>query len=224
MALSGGADMVSAMFLLCGTAALIRAEPWTAGGALMLTAAALTKNEGTVEAVAVAICLAVAALARSRRPGSMVLVPAAVVAAAGSWALVVRSRHLANDALTLTSVSSLRPGAVPGRVAQTWHFMLVQALDPALWGLLCGLILYAVVRRRVHWALIAAVVITFAVMTLRYVASPYQLAWDLRYSVERIIAAPLGLLVLAGTWALGADGPGPGLDPSNEARGLPVLK
>jgi hypothetical protein len=226
IALSGAADMASAMFLMVGTALLIETKAWVAGAAIVLAACALTKTEGTVEVLAVLISVAAYQWRQNRSPLAplpfrpLVVVALLVVATSGTWSAVVRSRGVSSDSLSGSLISHISVAQLPSRVEETWHYMFEQGIDPALWGLVVGLTVLCLARRPVHWGLLAAAGLTYAVMTLVYVATPYQLSSDLRFSVDRILAAPLGLLVLAGVWAV-SHSSGARVEPASED--LPMI-
>jgi hypothetical protein len=201
--LSGQADAPSAVLLATGAAVLtlLVDEPiWP--GVLILAGCALTKNEGTVEALALTAMLLILAAAKRRgRIGAAgVLVP--VVAAAAVWTVVTRSRGATNDALSVSSLGRLSGSAIPGRAAHVVGTIASHCLDIRLWGLTLAIVLAAHLSRRVHWGILAAVALSFGVLVLRYVTTPYQLGADMKFSLDRVLIAPIGLLAVAAAWSL----------------------
>ncbi|MDG4807811.1 hypothetical protein O7634_13735 [Micromonospora sp. WMMD1120] len=180
---------------------------------LLLTVAALTKNEGLVAAVGVAALVTVRARADLRR-AALAWVP---VLAGGAWAALVRLVGARSD---ITSGEGGRPPLV--EVSALERFQLTIA---ALWGVagpvLAGAavatvlgVLFLRERRRMAglasdgW-LWAAGGFYLAVLVWTYVSGPNDIEWWLRTSVDRV-ALPVVLLaaVSCAGWVAVACGAG----------------
>ena len=175
--------MAEGPFIAYGTAALlvIRRGDLTIG-AILLGLAASTKNEGLTLIAAAAIGL----LCAGRKRDVIRLWPA--IAIPMPW-LIVRSLHdLPTDIVT---------GSVFDRVAA--HLRdprpLITALSsvslgkPLFWiALAAGIVIAArtlVTRERF---ILVALLIQFGCYVAAYVASPYDIAWHVTYSWERLVA------------------------------------
>lgn len=192
---TGMADAPSALLLLCGAAWLLSPRwqvKWPAF--LLLASAALTKNEGTVEALIVVTAALV--LRSSKPPRHLWMATVATLAAAAFWAVYDGIRGVSNDEINAHTLASVTFSTVTTRTGQIFSAMAEHMADPRLWGIVVPLIIACLVWRRATWSLTAAGLAALAVLFCRYLLSPYQLAWDMRYSIDRVLMAPLGLLLL----------------------------
>ena len=216
--LSGAGDLPMAGLLLLGAALWVRGReadsgpvmPWQNSwvpGAL-LAGAALTKQEGLlIGAVLVAVLLISLRLSSIREALGCV---SAWVFAVGAlwWTVTARLLHLENPYLT-GNTAAPEP-AVLSLMERVWMIavaLVQQMLSFGNWLLLVPAIVVILLARRPHPRLFAAAVIALGAMALVYLFTPYDLAWQLRTSASRLIAAPIGRLALAAAARPGPAGP-----------------
>lgn len=196
-AMSGYADVPMALFLIAGTAALLRAgDLGVTPGAILLAAAAVTKTEGLVFAAAVVVAFLVARRYRRRA----LVAGAAVAIAFAPWAAFTVTHGLAGDLWNPpeggTHVAFDRD--VVERFPIVIRSFASQATKPGSWGILLPAAVLAVALTRFRAGpLPAAFLLATAGLILIYLLTPYDLDWHLSRSADRVVVAPLGLLALA---------------------------
>jgi hypothetical protein len=211
VAYSGYAEPMLAFGTCVALGALLRmadgdqgAWQTAAAGAVMV---ALTKNEG----IALALGIAVAAWRlRGRRAAG---VPIAVLAAVGTWRGLL-ARH---------GIEGFPNVFSPARIASRLGHLPASFAAVASWEL-CGVVLAwllalpSIAGPRLRGVRIALAVWAGAVL-LAYLVSPFDLTWHLRTSLDRVLAAPLPIVVALALSTLGRPqpaivGPPPTGDPA----------
>ncbi len=195
--MSGYADVPMALFLVAGTAALIRAgDLGLAPGAILLAAAAVTKTEGVVFALAV-----VAAFFFVRRYRRRSIIAAvAITIAFGPWAAFTVAHGLAGD-LASPSAGGQRITAerdIAERLPTVLRSFGTETTRPQEWGILvpAAVVVLVLARQRPAAPMVAFLLAAGSLITI-YLLTPYELDWHLSRSADRVVIAPLGLLALA---------------------------
>jgi hypothetical protein len=201
--MSGYADVPMALFLVAGVAALVRSnELGAAPAAVLLAAAALTKTEGLVFAGAVLVPL----IAFKHHRRAAIVASATIALAFLPWAAFAVGHGIAAD------VARPPPGAehvaderdVVARVPTVLASFTSESVDPADWGILVPTALVMVaagIPRRPVSPLVWGFLLASAGLVVIYLLTPYDLAWHLSRSADRVVIAPLGLLALAAAGA-----------------------
>jgi len=208
--LSGYADLPMAIFAMLGAISL---GLWLSGGsgrqlalaAIMLAAAAGTKNEGLMAAVA--LLAVAAAVARSRglsiRP--LALAAGAVAVAILPWRIWTEAHGIEGD---LPVLRGLDPVFLLDRLDRVWP--AVEAIgqevsDPGRWAYLLPLAVLAIaaslasgVARRVAVFYLGSLAVAAAGLVWSYWISPNPIDWHLATSATRVVS----VLVLIGLAAL----------------------
>jgi hypothetical protein len=195
--LSGYADVPMALFLVLGVFALLRSERlglWP--GAILIGAAAVTKGEGLVFAIAALVPLVVAAEYRKRA----LVAAGAIVLAFGPWVAFTSSHGLTGDVTRPPlEAGHIDPDRDPiERVPTVVEELGYRATKVTDWGVLVpmSLVAAAAVRFRPR-AVVAGAVLAFGAWVAVYLATPFEVDWHLATSADRVLIAPLGLLALA---------------------------
>lgn len=180
---------------------------------LLATVAALTKNEGMVAAVIVAVLFTVRARHRLRRAAWMWL----PVAAGLVWAMVARGFGATSDLSSSPRIGQLTSGDLEplGRIPRT-----LTTFGGHVGWVLAGTLVVSVVgavtlrRSRRSMGLVSAVwpwlvIVGFGVGLLAtYVISPYDIGWHLATSADRVgVLLLLVALAVVASWVLVALAP-----------------
>jgi hypothetical protein len=195
---SGYADVPLAMFIAAGVVAAARwlvdeRTFWLALASLFLAAAAITKNEGLLFAVAVLVPLFAFATGRRRA----VAVSAGVVAIVyAPWRVYIAAHELGSPAYDLSSSLDL-PWVLPRlrRAPEAVSGLVAEAVDPYEVGFLLALgagasILTVVVGHR-RLGLFAAgfTLLSLAGLSWIYVISPLEVSSFLSSSASRVVVS-----------------------------------
>lgn len=197
--LTGYADVPMAMFVCLGALALAL---WLTSGdnrvlvlsMIMLAAAANTKNEGMMAAVALVVVAWFAAPFLGRRAGPLVVGAAGLAAAILPWQLWVAAR----DIETEISVSDgLNPSYIldrTDRIMPALEAIGQQLADPARWlyilplaALVAAACVVSGIGRRIAIFYVVAFFALLAGFLWSYLASSATLEWLLLTSVERVV-------------------------------------
>jgi uncharacterized membrane protein YeaQ/YmgE (transglycosylase-associated protein family) len=186
-AMSGYADITLLFFLMLG--AILALDGTSRAAALILAAAALTKNEGLVFVGAILIGLFAA---RDSRAMSL-RVSLVTVAAVAPWQLFLRYHNLTNDVvagarLDVATVWQRLPQVADGllRTLVSWRFAVVVLISTALIGLW---------RCRIEP--FVAFLVALGGVVVVYALTPHDVAWHLSRSANRVLLSPVALLVVA---------------------------
>jgi hypothetical protein len=212
--LGGLADVPLALLLASGAVLLVQRE--YGYGALLLAAAALTKNEGMVFAAIVSLC----AITSLRDVRSWVP-PAAVALASTPWILFTRLRGMSNDFANTSTLDLSRIGEMMERLPDTLASVSVAAADPRAWAALPLILAGFFALRRVHLGIGLAALLSMLAVTITYLVSPTDLEQHLTSSVARTVIGPIVLAAVA--VALGAPHER-GADSDLMKRGTPEVK
>lgn len=208
--LTGYADVPMAMFVCLGAIALAL---WLDGGdgrrlalaAVMLAAAANTKNEGLMAAVALLLVAGAIAFGRGMRVRQLGLAAAVTGAAILPWRIWTAAHHIEGD---MPVLKGLNPGYLLDRTERVWpsvEAILHEGGDVGRWryllplaGLVVGAALISGVGRRVATFYLASFLLAAAGFVWSYWISSYPLEWHLQTSAGRVVA----VLILIGLAAL----------------------
>lgn len=192
--------------------------------AVLMAVAALTKNEGLVATVIVAVVFTVRARRHLRR-AAWIWVP---VLAGVAWSLVARAFGATSDLSASPRIGQLARGdlAPLERIEPT----LSKLAGQAGWLLLAAAVVSVIGavalgdRRRalglvpVRWPWAVVVAYTVALVGT-YVISPYDIGWHLATSIDRVsVLLVLVALAIVASWVLVAVAPEPGA--SDRDRGV----
>lgn len=209
--LTGYADVPMALFVGLGAILLggwLRdREPWQIVLAtLMLAAAANTKNEGFVAAVALLVAATAVLVAQRswRRVAAMLGAWAGLGLAVLPWRLWLAAHDLSSD---LPVAKGLDPGYLTDRadrVGPSLRALRHEIFDPGQWMLLVPiaaaialLVLLSRGARRVSAFYVLSGTLVFASLVWAYWISPYELGWHLRTSADRVVAVLFFIAVAA---------------------------
>lgn len=194
---------------------LFGADPWRRPElpVLLLAVAALTKNEGLVGALIMAVLVTLRDTRRTRR-ALWVWLP---VAAGGGWRLLAGALGARSDVLSPDRISGLFAGdpAATGRIAPTLAHLagvLATVLVAAMLAAALGRAFLTRRRRAMGlgadgwlWTMAAGYAVS---LVLTYVLSDYDLGWYLSTSAARVsLGVALPACASAACWAAVAVGP-----------------
>lgn len=191
--MTGYADVPMALFLVAGAAALYGTEGQPSRtGAVLLAAAALTKEEGLVFAVVVLALL----LGSAPRRRSALVGLATVVVAVAPWMAFRRWHGIGSEYVSGENLGQDLPVLLVERLP-----LVLQSMGSELagiqWGfLLPAALLLVLVTRRVHPLLALSFLGALGAVVATYLVTPYDLAWQLDRSMSRVVTGPLALLAL----------------------------
>jgi hypothetical protein len=193
--MAGYADVPMALLLLAGTVVLLSSTPSqpAAVAGLLLAGCALMKNEGLPLAVITAGSVLLFSPHKAI-PGKAL---GLIVAGAMPWLLFTRVRGIPSDMVTAATLQPARVLQLMPRlwpIAKAWASQLASVRAWAL--LVAGAVGATLVGWRPRRDLLAAFLISVALLTAIYVITPYNLAQQLVVSIDRVTIAPLGLLAL----------------------------
>lgn len=201
--MSGYADVPMALFLVAGAALLVRRghprQAWLAGG--LLAVGALIKLEG----LPLALLVAAPMLLLPDRRADALRAGAVVVGAFLPWAAFVRLQGFTND--LAAGLGETAPGlaTMAGRVPVVAFWVARELLWPLRWSLLTlSCVAVLVLVRRAPWAMVASAALSLGAFALVYVTSPLDFDFHIRFSMDRVVTAPLGFLAVATASAVGA--------------------
>jgi hypothetical protein len=196
---SGDADLPMAMFACIGVASAaiwLRTDDGRvlALGAIMLAAAANTKNEGTAAAAAVLIALGAIVLVRKLDWRAFVMAGGFVVVfGILPWRLWVSGQHIKTD---VPIGKSVHPGYLIERFDRVWPSIKAigtQLAEQSRWAYIVPLAAVLVVAalacglgRRIAAFYLGVFALSFASFIWTYWISAYELSWYLETSVPRI--------------------------------------
>ncbi len=182
---------------------------------VLLAVAALTKNEGLVAAVIVAVVFTVRSRHRLRR-ALWVWIP---VAAGLAWSVVARAFGATSDLSSSPRITQLLEGDLEplGRAGPTLSKLVGQTgwfVGAAVVISLIGVLALGQRRRalglapvRWPWAVVAAYVVA---IVATYVVSPYAIEWHLATSIDRVsVLVVLTATAIVSSWVLVAVAPDP---------------
>ncbi|MGH2785194.1 MAG: ArnT family glycosyltransferase [Actinomycetota bacterium] len=196
-AVSGYADVPMALFLIVGMVALLRSEELgVAVGAILVAAAAVTKAEGLVFAVAAIVPFLVVARYRLRA----MVAAAAIILAFGPWFAFTQSHGLTGDVTRPPlEAGHIDPERDPvERVPTVLEGLGRYGIKPTDWGILGPVAILAIGLSRFRpIPLIAAALLSVVAWVVVYLGTPFEVGWHLSTSADRVLIAPLGLLALA---------------------------
>ena len=208
--LTGDADLPMAFFACVGVAAMAF---WLRDGdrrllglaAILLAAAANTKNEGAASVVAVLVVASVIVLVRRLDWRAYVTAAVGVIAVGVlPWRLWLSAHGIEAEIQVGTG---LKPGYLIhhfDRLGPTITAINDQLADPARWAylvpiaaVLVAFALFSGLGRRVAAYYLAVFVLVWAVFVWNYWISPIELEWYLATSVFRIVSVPIFICVAA---------------------------
>jgi hypothetical protein len=217
------ADVPMGLFLMLGVLCL---GLWISGrkrrdlalAAILLAAAASTKNEGLTGAVSVlavaAIVTAVAGapgLSRRKALAPLGVAIAAFVAAIAPWRLWVASHRITTE---ISASHGLRPSYVmarTGRVGPALNALIAEVGNQGNWCYLLpigmALLVAGIVSRRLRTVAAFYGLAAFGAFVLilwAYVISPAELSWLISTSASRTVVGPM-MIVVAGTFHLAGE-------------------
>lgn len=203
-ALWGFADVPMALLLVVGVSLLVSAA--TRVGAfhagLILAAAGLTKGEGFILAVLVAIPF----LSRPARWRLAAIAGGLAVAAHAPWLVFTRLHGLGNDVLNAENLDPSRLATVaPARIEGVMRGIGSQVADITEWGPLMLVLVVALMLGRSAWRLGAATLLGIGLFVGVYLVTPLDVEHHMSRSVHRVVIAPMGLAALTGAFALRDD-------------------
>lgn len=204
-AVSGYADVPMALFLIAGIGALLRSEELgMVPGAILIAAAALTKSEGLVFALA---ALAPLCLAHNYRKRALVSLGVVFLAFA-PWLAFTSSHGLTGDVTRPPlQAGNIDPDPDPvERFPTVVKELGVRSTKASDWGVLVpAALLSAALTRFRPWPLAAGMLLAFIAWIVFYLGTPFLIEYHLLTSADRVLIAPLGLLALAasGPWTFG---------------------
>jgi hypothetical protein len=197
--ITGYADIPVAMFGSLGALALAlwlddQRPGLLALAAVMLAAAANTKNEGLAVAVVLVLVAAVVAILYRLRVGHLLLAGGAVVLASMPWRIWVAAHGIKGD---LQLPNALEPGYLFGRfgrVQPTLEALSHQLAAQGSWVYLLPLAFLVIVTclwsgicRKVAVFYLASFVLVCVVYIWVYWSSLFEIHWYLRFSAERVV-------------------------------------
>lgn len=198
--LTGYADVPMAIFACLGALSLAlwlrQGEgAYLALGAIMLAAAANTKNEGLMSAVALLIAAGAIAFARGLRLRDLAFASGFVVLAILPWRIWIAAQGIKGD---LPVSEGLNPGYLFERTDRVWPAIKVtahQLADQGRWLYLLPLAVLAIaaalvsgIGRRVAGFYLASFVLVWAGLIWSYWISPHPIGWHLSTSASRVIS------------------------------------
>lgn len=198
--LTGYADVPMAIFACLGALSLAlwlrRGEvAFLALGAIMLAAAANTKNEGLMSAVALLIAAGGIAFARRLRLRDFVFASGFVILAILPWRIWLAAQGIKGD---LPVSEGLNPGYLLDRTDRVWPAIRVtahQLADQGRWLYLLPLAALAIaaasisgIGRRVAGFYLLSFILVWAGLVWSYWISPHPIGWHLSTSASRVIS------------------------------------
>jgi hypothetical protein len=212
------ADAEVALFLGLGVLALgiwieARERAWLALSALMLAAAASTKNEGLMGAVVALACAAALLAIRRDRAGlrGLGVVAGLFAVAVLPWRVWVAAHGISGD---LPVGKGLRPGYLADRADRVWPSVKAlygQLADQGKWHMLVplalALALVGLASRRLRPLAafyIATGALTFALVVWAFWISPSDLDYQITTSQDRVVAAVIAVSLAASLHLVGA--------------------
>lgn len=207
--LTGFADVPMAIFAGVGAIALAL---WLSDGqgrflalaAVMLGAAANTKNEGLMVAVALLVLAGVIGLMRGRRTRDFLIACGAVAITVLPWRLWMSAHHITSD---LPISKGLDPGYMFGRTDRIWpsiERLATELSDQTRWlyllplaALVVSAALISGTGRRVAAFYLASFAVVTAGFVWTYWLSPYPIDWHLETSASRVISVLMFICIAA---------------------------
>jgi hypothetical protein len=168
---------------------------------LFSAAAMATKTEGRLFVAALVVSLLALSVRGSRRRAGQVASAGIVAAAFGvlPWSVWLRAHHVHG----LYHADLRQLGSHAGRVAPATLALVGNALDPLHWLFVVPLGLAAVVvgwrvdvERRGAALVACTFLLCLAGLVFVYWATPYEFAWHLRTSADRVVVAPVLFLAV----------------------------
>jgi hypothetical protein len=201
--LSGYADVPLAIFACLGAVSMALWLSRDDGrllalAAIMLAAAANTKNEGLMAAVALLLVGWVIALAGGLRWRQFLFAAAAVAVAVLPWRIWTAAHDIKGD---MPAGKGLDPGFLLDRTDRVWP--AVEAIghqlgDQGQWlylfplaVLVIAVCLVSGIGRRPAAFYLASLVVVGSGLVWSYWISPYPLQWHLDNSVDRVVSIPM---------------------------------
>jgi len=199
----GYADVPMALFACLGVVALGMWIDRQETGllplvAIMLAAAANTKNEGMATALAVLVVGGAIVLARNLNVKAYAATSGAVVVALLPWRIWLAAHGIEGD---MPVSKGLDPGYLMDRIDRVGPTIAAingQFADPERWLYLLPLATLVVVAclvsgvgRRVAAFYLGCFLLVWAVFVWSYWISPHDLEWHLGTSVERVVSIPM---------------------------------
>jgi hypothetical protein len=207
--LTGYADVPMAIFASLGAISLalwLRREEgqFLALAAILLAAAANTKNEGLMAAVALLLAAGGVGFARRLRFKQFAFASLAVVAAVLPWRVWLSVHGIEGD---LPISDGLKPGYLLDRIDRVWPATRAighQLADQGRWLYLLPLATLMIVAallsgigRRIAGFYLASLALLSAGLVWSYWISPHPLGWHLSTSVGRVISVLMFLCLVA---------------------------
>lgn len=207
--LSGYADVPMAMFIGLGATAL---GLWLsrdnigclAVAAIMLAAAANSKNEGLATVGVLFLMAGAIAVSRRANVRALLVAASAVAVAVLPWRLWIAANGIQGD---MPVSKGLQPGYLFDhleRVRPALEAINAQLGDQSRWLYLLPLAAMVVaaslisgIGRRIAAFYLGAFILSWAVFVWSYWISPYNLAWHLSTSVDRVVSAPMFICFVA---------------------------
>ena len=211
--LTGFADLPMAIFIGIGAIALglwLSQDRDQGGGrflalaAIMLGAAANTKNEGLMVAVALLVVAGIVGLARGLRFRPFLIACAGVAVAVLPWRIWMSANGIKSD---LPVSKGLDPGYMLDRTSRIWpsietlgHELADQSRWLYLLPLAAVVVLAALISgtgRRVAAFYLAAFAVVWAGFIWSYWLSQYPIEWHLETSANRVVSALMFICIAA---------------------------
>ncbi|HZE16388.1 MAG TPA: hypothetical protein VE197_12130 [Mycobacterium sp.] len=207
--LSGYADVPMAMFVCLGVISLgmwLHAQDTRllVLAALMLAAAANTKNEGAVAALAILAVGGAIALSRRLAVRTYLLSSFAVILTVLPWRMWLIAHGIEGD---MPVAKGLDPGYLAGRIDRVGPAISAingQLAEQGRWlellplaALVVAVSLISGVGRRTAAFYLGSFVVVWMAFVWSYWISPHNLAWHLATSVDRVVSIPMFICIAA---------------------------
>lgn len=207
--LAGYADVPMAIFACLGATCMglwlqDRDGRLLALGTIMLVATAGTKNEGLVAALAILAVAGAVALSRNFAMRPYLIAASVAILAILPWRIWLAAHGIEGD---MPVFKGLEPGYLLGRIGRVGPAIAGidgQLADQGRWlyllplaALVVAASLVSGIGRRLAVFYLASFALIWGALVWSYWISPYDLAWHISNSVDRVVSIPMFVCIAA---------------------------